>query len=53
MLVSKGDEVSFFHPGMMGVVKQGVVTKMGSKYIYVSWMGGIAKIRPRDLVTKE
>lgn len=52
--VKKHDEVKFFHPGMMGVIKEGVVTKIGSKYIYVeTGLLGIVKIRPSDLVLTE
>ena len=51
--VKKGDEVKAFHPGMMGVVKHGVVNKVGSKYIYIDFgllNGNIVKCRPSDLV---
>jgi len=50
MKLQKGDEVKFFHPGMMGVIKEGTVEKIGSKYIYVNWMESTVKIRPSDLV---
>ena len=51
MKLKKGDEVKFFHPGMMGVIKTGTVEKIGSKYIYVKWFDSTVRILPRDLVT--
>lgn len=50
MKIKVGDEISFFHPGMMGVIKQGTVTKIGSKYIYVNWMDSQVKLTAHDLV---
>jgi hypothetical protein len=50
MKLKVGDEVKFFHPGMMGVIKDGEVEKIGSKYIYVKWLDTTVRIRPVDLV---
>jgi hypothetical protein len=53
MKFKKGDKIKVFHPGMMGVIKEGTVHKIGSKYIYVDLgelLGGIVKCRPSDVV---
>lgn len=47
-----GDNVKAFYPGMVGVVKEGTITKIGSKYTYIDFGGflGTRRVLPKDIV---
>jgi hypothetical protein len=47
-----GTTVKAFYPGMVGVVKEGTITKIGSKYIYIDFgdLLGTKRVLSRDIV---
>lgn len=51
----KGTRVRAFHPGMFGVVKEGEVVKVGSKYAHVDFgemLGGIKRVPMTHVVER-
>jgi hypothetical protein len=53
--IKVGDRVRAFHPGTVGVVKEGEVTKVGSVYIYVNFgelLGGVKRVRYEHVLEK-
>ena len=48
-----GDVVKAFHPGRLGVVNTGTVTKVGSVYLYIDFgelLGGVQRVRYEHVV---
>lgn len=53
--IKVGERVKAFHPGTLGVVKEGEVAKVGSVYVYVDFgelLGGVKRVRYEDVVEK-
>lgn len=49
-----GDRVAAFHPQMLGVVKEGVVVKVGRTWVHVNFgalLGGVVRVAGRDIVS--
>lgn len=51
--VRKGDRVRVFHPRMFGVIKEGVVDTVGTKYVWIDFgalNGGLFRVTPKHVV---
>lgn len=48
-----GEVVRAFHPGMLGVVKEGRIARIGSVYLYIDFgdlLGGVKRVAYKHVV---